>query len=322
MYMKHKTVQLIVDSGVLVEAVAPIIISASRATDIPAFYADWFFSRLNAGYIKWQNPFNGKYSYISLKNVRFIVFWTKNPSPLLPYLKQLKEKGIGYYIQFTLNDYEKDGLEPNIPNLNKRIDVYKRIVDEFGRECIVWRFDPMILTNNIGIDELIYKVTNIGDVLYGYAHNLVFSFADIMTYKKVVKNLNAFNVKYREWDECLMLEFAKKLSDLNNLKWRYRLATCAENIDLEEYGIEHNRCIDPMIISKLSPEDIELQNYLYKAKTDSGQRKSCGCIISKDIGQYNTCPHLCRYCYANNTEDTVLLNYQKHINNQFTDKIF
>ena len=109
--------------------VEPDIISASRSTDIPAFYADWFFHRLETGYSVWNNPFNGKKSYISYRNTRFIVFWSKNPKPLLPYLPILKERGIGCYIQFTLNDYEEDGLETGVPPLTERIETFRTLSD-------------------------------------------------------------------------------------------------------------------------------------------------------------------------------------------------
>ena len=121
--MKHQTISIRNDNGTEVLAQAPLIISASRATDIPAFYADWFFRRLDEGYIRWRNPFSGQDSYVSFKNSRFIVFWSKNPKLLLPYLSVLKERGIGCYIQFTLNDYEAEGLEPNIPPLEQRINL-------------------------------------------------------------------------------------------------------------------------------------------------------------------------------------------------------
>ena len=319
--MKHRLIQTISDEGDIVEAQAPVIISASRATDIPAFYADWFFRRLDIGYLRWRNPFNGKYSFVSFRNTRFVVFWTKNPAPLLPYVSKLKGRGIGCYIQYTLNDYEDEGLEQSLPSVKRRIETYKRLVEELGEGSVVWRFDPMILTDTIGINELLQKIANIGDALQGYAEKMVFSYADIALYKKVVRNLDAYNIKDREWDMPLMMEFAERLSRLNALRWRYSLATCSEKIALEEYGIEHNRCIDPLLISRLSPNDVELQNYLFNTKRDLGQRKSCGCIISKDIGQYNTCPHLCKYCYANDSENIVKANYQRHINNPLIDKI-
>ena len=116
-------IKIITESGDQVEAQAPIIISASRSTDIPAFYAEWFVNRLKVGYCVWYNPFNQQPIYVSFKNCKVVVFWTKNPKPLIPLLKILDEKGIHYYFQFTLNDYEKEGFEPNMPTLEKRREI-------------------------------------------------------------------------------------------------------------------------------------------------------------------------------------------------------
>lgn len=162
-----------------VKALAPMIVSASRATDIPAFFAPWFFDRLDKGYCVWKNPYNGKDSYVSFANTRFIIFWSKNPAPLIPYLPKLKERGIGFYLQYTLNDYEQEGLEPNVPRLSDRIDTLKHIVDSYGLGSVVWRFDPLILTDKIGIQELLEKIQHIVLELNGYTERLVFSFADI-----------------------------------------------------------------------------------------------------------------------------------------------
>lgn len=319
--MKHQIISIRNDNGTEVLAQAPLIISASRATDIPAFYADWFFRRLDEGYIRWRNPFSGQDIYVSFKNSRFIVFWSKNPKPLLPYLSVLKERGIGCYIQFTLNDYEAEGLEPNIPPLEQRIETFRSLVDGLGIRAVVWRFDPLIFTDKINIDTLLEKIAHIADALDGYAENLVFSFADIASYKKVSRNLHQSGIDYREWDEESMREFASRLSTLNRDNWNFRLTTCAERIDLSEYGIEHNRCIDTELISRLSPDDTVLQNFLYNAKTDNGQRKACGCILSKDIGEYNTCPHGCLYCYANTSPASAGANYKKFLANPLTDII-
>lgn len=321
MMMKHQTISICDDNGMQVLAQAPLIISASRATDIPAFYADWFFRRLDKVYVRWRNPFSGQDSYVSFGNTRFIVFWSKNPAPLLPYLPLLKERGIGCYIQFTLNDYEAEGLEPNVPTLTQRTDTFRRLVDALGIGAVVWRFDPLILTDKINIETLLDKIAHLGNVLAGYTEKLVFSFVDIESYKKVSRNLRQSGINYREWDEESMHEFASRLSALNRNKWEFRLATCAERIDLSEYGIEHNRCIDPELISRLAPDDVILQNFLYNAKTDTGQRKACGCILSKDVGAYNTCPHGCLYCYANTSSASALSNYKKSITNPLTDSI-
>lgn len=307
--MMHKTVDLIIEDGIMVKAVAPIIVSASRATDIPAFYAEWFFRRLKEGYLVWRNPFNGKDSYVSFENLQFIVFWSKNPAPLIRYIHILQEQGLGCYIQFTLNDYQDYGLESNLPSLEERIKTFKKLVDMLGSGSVVWRFDPLILTDNISIDSLIGRVSHIGDALQGYTEKLVFSFADIATYRKVGRNLSAAGIKYTEWDPESMRLFADKLANLNAAQWNYTLATCAEAISLEEFGIEHNRCIDPTLISRLKPS---MQPLLFHSRPDKGQRQYCGCIPSKDIGAYNTCPHGCLYCYANLSPQIARANFYKH----------
>ena len=149
-----RKIQIKRENGETVDAQAPIIVSASRSTDIPAFYADWFFHRLKVGYSAWTNPFNGVKSYVSYQNTRFIVFWSKNPRPLLDHLDYLKEKNIGCYIHYTLNDYEKEKLEQGVPVLQQRLDTFKRLVDKLGKGRVIWRFDPLILTDNISIDTL------------------------------------------------------------------------------------------------------------------------------------------------------------------------
>lgn len=217
--MKHQTISICNDNRTELLAQTPLIVSASRATDIPAFYADWFFHRLEKGYIRWRNPFSGQDIYVSFANTRFIVFWSKNPEPLLPYLSVLKERGIGCYIQYTVNDYEAEGLEPNVPSLVQRIDTFRRLVDTLGSGPVVWRFDPLILTDKINIDTLLEKIAHIADALVGHTEKLVFSFADINSYKKVSRNLRLSGINYREWDEGSMREFASRLSTLNRDNW-------------------------------------------------------------------------------------------------------
>ena len=151
------------ENGEFVDMQVPILVSASRSTDIPAFYADWFFYRLDkAGYSAWTNPFNGVKSYVSYKDTRFIVFWSKNPKPLLRYLPVLKQRGIGCYIQYSLNDYEEEVLEKNVPPLKQRIETFKQLTNALGKGHVIWRFDPLVLTDNINIDKLLDKVDNIG----------------------------------------------------------------------------------------------------------------------------------------------------------------
>ena len=219
------------DNGIMTEAQAPIIVSASRSTDIPAFYADWFFHRLKVGYSAWTNPFNGSKIYVSYQNTRFIVFWSKNPYPLLKHLPYLRERNIGCYIQFTLNDYVNEKLETGVPPLNRRIETFKQLSGQLGKDAVIWRFDPMILTDNITIDNLLNKVENIGNQLQGYTEKLVFSYADIASYRRVKSNLNKSGIKYTEWEENQMEEFACRLSEMNRKIWGFQLAICGEKID-------------------------------------------------------------------------------------------
>ncbi len=143
----------IVTSEGSVDAAAPLIISASRATDIPAFHADWFMKRLEAGYCVWCNPFSGQLSPISLKNTKAVVFWSKNPAPMLPRLDELDRYGFCYYFQFTLNDYDKEEFEPNVPPLENRLDTFRRFSEKLGPARMVWRFDPIILSRTISCNE-------------------------------------------------------------------------------------------------------------------------------------------------------------------------
>ncbi|MBO6051338.1 MAG: DUF1848 domain-containing protein [Bacteroidales bacterium] len=340
------------ENGELAEAQAPVIVSASRSTDIPAFYADWFFHRLKVGYSAWTNPFNGVKSFVSYEKCRFIVFWSKNPEPLLLHLDELNEQGIGCYIQYTLNDYVSEGLEKNVPALEKRIDTFKQLVDKFGKGRVIWRFDPLILTDKISLDDLLHKVENIGDQLQGYTEKLVFSYADIAAYRKVKSNLDKNHVSYTEWTTNQMEEFAKELSKLNQ-KWNYQLATCGEKIDIERYGIHHNRCVDDDLMIRLAYKDKALMDFLgveiktvenslfgaepipanaimlndtqfaikKKNNQDKGQRQFCDCMVSKDIGEYNTCPHLCEYCYANVSKENATKNYKQHEMNPLGETI-
>lgn len=346
---KHK---LPLENGELVDMQVPVIVSASRSTDIPAFYADWFFYRLDkAGYSAWTNSFNGVRSYISYKNTRFIVFWSKNPKPLLKYLPVLERRKIGCYIQYSINDYEAEGLEKSVPPLAERIDTFKQLVERLGKGHVIWRFDPLVLTDQISIDSLLSKIENIGDQLYGYTEKLVFSFADILSYRKVQSNLKKAQVNYIDWSENQMRVFAEKLVKLNE-KWDYELATCGEKIVLN--GVKKNHCIDDDLIIRLAYHDKVLMDYLgvevhkpqpslfketaeqppenaiilpdgsyltHGDNSDKGQRQFCGCIKSKDIGEYNTCIHGCEYCYATANKELAIANFKKHQANPFNESI-
>ena len=272
-----------------------------------------------------------------------IVFWTKNPAPIIPYLPELDKRGIHYYFQVTLNDYVKEGFEPNVPSVEERVKTFKQLSNLIGKEKVIWRFDPLIITPNIGPRELLTRIWHVGNQLKGYTDKLVFSFVDVKAYRKVQNNLVKETMFFTKEDvENAEANHAQRIEIVEGLKkireawhkenWDVKMATCAEDIDLESYGIEHNRCIDGELMKRIFAEDEELVYYLHTGKLperdmfgeippipekqknlkDKGQRKICGCMISKDIGIYNTCRHFCAYCYANTSKEAVLRNKYKH----------
>lgn len=344
---------IILENGTIAPCLEPVVVSASRSTDIPAFYCDWFFHRLKVGYSAWTNPFNGVKMYVSYAKTRFIVFWSKNPRPLLEHLDELEERGINCYIQYSLNDYEDEKLEKGVRPLAERIETFKLLVEQLGLGSVIWRFDPLMLTDDIDIDKLLKKIENIGDQLKGYTEKLVFSFADISIYKKVKANLVKDGIPYHEWTTEQMEEFASRLVELNKIKgWNYKLATCGEKSRFPE--IEPNHCVDDVLMIRRAYNDLKLMAFLKTSikpmpkqdlfgeteplpddaiildngtyatrgdNKDSGQRKFCGCMKSKDIGQYNTCIHMCEYCYANTSKQIAAMNYKCHKDNPFGETI-
>ncbi|MCR5084692.1 MAG: DUF1848 domain-containing protein [Succinivibrionaceae bacterium] len=350
MAAKSKETELFtLDDGTPARALHPVVLSASRATDLPAFYADWLFSRLRLGFCEWRNPFNGERLAICLDRVRFIVFWSKNPRPLLRFLPQLRDLGIGCYVQYTLNDYEREGLEPRVPPLERRLETFLALEAALGAERVIWRFDPLLLTPALGEDELLGRIGRIGERLRGHAERLIFSFADIAPYPRVARNLRRLGIGYVDWDEGRMRAFAGRLVPLARGLGLEPLA-CAEGIELE--GVGRSSCVDRFLMARISAEDhggepdpvllselglglwrpqggglfagfgdeppagaVALPGGAYvvprRKNKDPGQRRECGCARSKDIGMYNTCPHQCAYCYANTSPQSALENYRR-----------
>ena len=208
--MSWKKIEIENDLGEKVSAQAPVIISASRSTDIPAFYADWFIERWKKGYIRWKNPFNGVPLYVSFKNAQVVVFWTKNPNSIIKHLPFIEKHIKNFYFQYTLNDYDKEGYEGNVPNIEYHIKKFIELSDKIGKDRVIWRFDPLILTDNIDVDMLLERVKNIGDKLCNHTKKLVFSFADIAIYRKVAANLKKSNINYIEFTEETMHQFGER----------------------------------------------------------------------------------------------------------------
>lgn len=260
-------------------------------------------------------------------------------------LDELNKLKFSYYFQYTLNDYTKENLEPNLKSLDKRIDDFIALSNKIGAGRVIWRFDPIILAPSITPRDILMRIWNIGNKLKPYTKKLVFSFVDVAAYRKVQNNLkkNALfigsDIFQAEANESQITEICEGLIKMRE-HWReqgfnIQMATCCENVDLSRFDIEQNRCIDDVLLRNEFPNNSELIKFLnYKVKSspqddlfstsptipiyehnknlkDKGQRKSCGCILSKDIGSYNTCAHFCTYCYANTSVETVKKNFKK-----------
>lgn len=302
-----------------VSGIAPVIISASRATDIPAFYGEWLAGRLASGYLVWTNPFNSlRKQIVSFAKTRAVVFWSKNPAPIERHLGQLEERGINYYFTFTVNDYEREGLEQSVPPLDERLATFRRLAKRLGGERVVWRFDPIIVGDSLTPERILEKIERIGDRLHRHTRRLVISFADVARYRRVRRNLvrAGFDDSAEPGPEAVR-RIAGGIQALNE-NWGLSVASCAEEVDLSAFGIAHNRCVDDELMARVFSHDAELMAFLGRAGgaaaplpgrgapdanplKDRSQRKLCGCVASKDIGRYNTCPHRCAYCYANSS---------------------
>lgn len=270
-----------------------MIISASRRTDIPAFYAEWFVNRLKAGYAEVRNPFNRhQLRRVSLarENVDAIVFWTRNAANLMPHLPLLDAMGHAYYFQVTITGYPR-ALEASVPKLAAAMETFRALGDRLGPERVVWRYDPILLSNLRDVAGHKRQFESIAAGLAGKTRRVVISFADF--YRKTERNLKA--VDGLAWQDIAaipeaMAELAAFLASVaagNGME----IQTCAEAHDLSRFGVAPGKCIDDAQLRSVFGIDVT-------ARKDKGQRTECGCVQSVDIGAYNTCLHGCAYCYA------------------------
>ena len=278
-----------------------MIISASRRTDIPTYYSEWFMNSIREGYALARNPMNAhQVSHINLSPevVDGIVFWTKNPAPMLDKLPQLKD--YMYYFQFTLNAYEQD-VEAGVPLKHKYIvPTFQRLSEMIGPERVVWRYDPILLSDKYTFDYHVKYFELLAKKLAPYTQKCTISFLDM--YVKTERNVAGLNIQ--PWTLELQDAMAKSLAEIAH-SYGLELETCAEGIKLEKYGIKHAHCIDGELFAKLLGCPL-------KVGKDKNQRKECGCVDSVDIGAYNTCRNGCRYCYANFNAKMVQNNQQRH----------
>ncbi len=265
-----------------------MILSVSRRTDIPARFADWFLNRISEGYVYVRNPMNARQvSRIDLSPgvVDCIVFWTKNPVPMMERLSGLQ--AYPYYFQFTLTGYGRD-MEPGLPDKRKElIPAFQRLSRQIGKRRVIWRYDPIFLSPAYTIEFHLKTFEEYAAALEGCTDTVMISFVDL--YAKTKRNTAGLSI--RAIPEREIMPFAGELAGIA-ARHGMKVESCAEKLDLRPAGIEHGCCIDRRRIEEIVGCDMPV-------KKDKAQRQECGCVESMDIGAYHTCPNGCRYCYAN-----------------------
>ena len=278
-----------------------MIINTGCRTDIPAFYAKWFMNRIREGYVLVRNPYNPnqvtKYN-LSPSVVDCLAFCTKNPEPMLQYLDALDMYKQYWFV--TITPYGKD-IEPNVPDKPKVMESFKKLSNHIGVDSIGWRYDPIFIGNRFDVNKHIECFEKIAKELKGYTHNCTTSFLDL--YEKVKRN--APDIKPPTKEE--QIEIARAFSKIGKEN-EMVIHACCEKTYLSQYGLQCNGCMSQEIIEKA------INNTLQPPKRKN-LRQECNCLMGNDIGAYNTCGHLCKYCYANANKQFVIENIKKHDDN-------
>lgn len=280
-----------------------MIVSVSRRTDIPAFYGDWLLNRLHAGVALARNPFNPRQVSRVLLDPRLVnclVFWTKNPAPLLGRLDEIDRLGYPYYFHFTLTGCGLQ-LEPRVPDQASLIATFRRLADRIGPDRVLWRFDPIVFTATLTPEHYLQAFDQLARHLRGHTRCCIVSFLSL--YAKCRRNLRGIDLLPPAPEEAT--RFATRLAALAK-RHAIRLYACCDSLLQEQCGFEAARCIDGRLVAELIGQPG------FRVGKDSSQRPACGCAASVDIGAYNTCPHGCRYCYANTSQQAVIHNRAAH----------
>lgn len=268
-----------------------MIVSASYKTDIPAFYGTWFMNRLRAGSCKMVNPYGRQIYSVSLSPavVNGFVFWTKNVGPFLQHLPEVAARGFPFVVQLGINGYPR-ALESSVADADRAVDQMRRLAAEYGPEVAVWRYDPIVFTSLTPPDFHLRNFSRLARALEGVTNEVVISFAQI--YKKTQRNMEAASARlgftwYDPPDDA-KLALARDLTDMARASG-IQLTTCAQNQYLVP-GALPARCVDADRLSRVAGRPVTAQR--------KGNRPDCACSQSRDIGDYDTCPHGCVYCYA------------------------
>ena len=275
-----------------------MILSASRRTDIPCYYSEWLMNRLRAGYLFTRNPMNPaqiKRIECSPHAVDCIVFWTKDPQPMMKDLDELERMGYPYYFQFTLTPYDNQ-IERNLRPKSDIESTFIHLSKRVGKQRVVWRYDPIILNESFRIEDHKVQFLRMCDLLGLYTDTVIISFVDLYA-----KNKKAPIRAIRQEEMAELSVYISETARAHNLV----PAACCEGIDLSVYGIQRSACIDQRRIERIIGCPLNI-------KKDSNQRRECGCCASIDIGAYNTCLNDCVYCYANSSYEAALKRHDHH----------
>lgn len=276
-----------------------MILFASGRTDIPAFYSNWFINRVEAGFVDVRNPFNQKLvSRIYFSDVDLIMFCSKNP---LPMINKLDTLNVPVLFHVTITPYSKD-VEPNIPDKRLIIEGVKKLSLVLGIDNVVVRYDPIFLSDKYNVDYHIKAFDKLCKNLNGYVNKIIVSFMD--EYKNVRSNKNI--LKYRAFtrDDYKKIGEAFSKSAMDN---GMSVQTCFEDEDLTQYGFVKGECLSHELAYILTGKKFKSSNVR--------KEKKCECVQMVDIGDYNSCMHMCKYCYANYDEKMVSSNFKRHDDN-------
>jgi len=270
-----------------------VIISASRRTDLPAYHSREFMAGIKAGFIEVPHPRNpGRASRVSLRpeDVEAIVFWTRDPRPLFPYLDELEARGFFYYFQFTLLD-NPPLIDPGGPGRAEAVAAFRALSDRIGPERVVWRYDPIIFSERAGLDVHRRKFEELASALAGATRRVMISLVDF--YRSVVPRLRRLEKETGVIRPPTPEDLTGTIPAMAAVAAAHgmEIFSCAEEIDLLPFGVRPGKCIDARLISRLTGRTVP-------SRKDPRQRKACGCDESRDIGVYGTCPRGCVYCYA------------------------
>ncbi len=281
---------------------SPVIISASRRTDIPAFYMPWFVGRLRAGTVSYPNPFGGQIHQVSLRpqDVHSIVFWSKNYRPFLTYLDFLEESGYRFVCHYTITGLPRV-LEPRVPDWRVGVETLRALATRIGPERVLWRFDPIVFTEHLDAEFYTARFAALAGALSGYTRRCYFSFATF--YAKAQRRLAAAGVQYRDPPLEEKRTLAHTLAGIAADAGMTLYACCQP--DLVDEVIRPAACVDADLLAELFPLPA-----LHAPPRPT--RAGCGCAASRDVGVYDTCLHGCRYCYATRDDARALACFQQH----------